>query len=349
MLSNETTLILGAGSSLTFGLPLGADLKNQIADAIDIYMSDFGRNLTRGDYEIVKAFRVIAKAGDGDGSNINRYLSAASEIADALPVCASIDDYIERHAGNSLYEVCAKIGIAHCILNAERKSKLHCDPNRNDPPDLRTLSGSWIDQFLQLTTRGCRADDLPSAFSKLHVINFNYDRCFEYFAFFWLKRVYKLSDNVTQEVLSEINIVHPYGSLGALPCLSNEQTVPFGYSPSATELVQIASRIRTYSESSKDIVRSTAIDKAVQNCRKFVVLGFAFHSQNMDLLTCQPTAKAFARHVYASAVGVPEPRWDVIRGRLRRSFGISDNNLFTHKVSESCEDLFYEFGDNIVN
>lgn len=349
MLRRETTLVLGAGASKIFGLPLGVDLKKNIASSIDLYFDDWGNSLKRGDYEIAEAFRVVAKRSTLGNGSINPYVQASREIAEALPVCGSIDDYIERHAGHDLYAICAKIGIAHCILNSERKSALRANPDRLDPPDITTFSGSWLDRFLQLITQGCRSDSLSEALGKVKVINFNYDRCFEHFVFYWLRRVYRLTDEAAGAAIACLEIVHPYGSIGYLPSYHHNGAIPFGYTPSASELVHIADGIRTYSESTVETERAASINNAVQSCTNFVVLGFAFHQQNMNLLQCTPFNPPSTRRVYASAVEVSEPKWEIVRRRISEALRVPEERLYTYKVNESCEKLFEEYSDVIAS
>jgi hypothetical protein len=156
MLERQTTLVLGAGSSFVFGLPLGVTLKSQIASAINIHFEDFKIEPRRGSREIAAAFRELAKTDDQLKGSLNNYLRAGRDIAEALPVCSSIDDYVERHSGNAIYEQCAKLGIAHCILAGERLSKLRQDPTRAFQPDITEFQNSWLSRFLQLVTRGCQ-------------------------------------------------------------------------------------------------------------------------------------------------------------------------------------------------
>lgn len=350
MLQKNTTIVLGAGSSKIFGLPLGNELKTQIAAAIYLHFDDFGRTLERGSYAIADAFRAWVKLEDPTGNgNINPYIVAGREIAEALPVCSSIDDYIERHSGHKIYERCAKLGIAHCILDAEKGSPLRPDPHKIATPDITKLSGCWLDELLQAATRGCRADDLPLAFSRMKVINFNYDRCFEQFAHLWLKRVYKIDDAAAFEAVRSILVIHPYGSIGSLPGMGDSSSIPFGCEPSTAELVRIAENIVTYSESSHDNELVNSIKETMSNAKNLVFLGYAFHPQNMNLLSVHaPPTRPFARHAYASAVGISDVRWELIKGRIVNSLATTSDLVFAYKESESCEKLVQEFSDHMI-
>ena len=88
---------------------------------------------------------------------------------------------------------CAKLAIAKAILQAERSSLIYADPQgRNDP--FEKASDSWLAFLLRDLTRGLGKDDLSVAFENLTIINFNYDRCVEHFAYHWFQRVYDTSE-----------------------------------------------------------------------------------------------------------------------------------------------------------
>lgn len=347
MLREHVTLILGAGSSVVFGLPLGVELKNQIAESIYLYYDDFGRSLERGSHEIAEAFRLIAQKDDRLRGDTNTLIKAARDIADALPMCGSIDDYIERHSGHHEYELCAKLGIAHCILKSERGSALRADPYKSNSPQLSAFEGCWLSEFLQIVTRRSSAKALKEAFSKITVVNFNYDRCFDQFTYFWLIAVYKLSQQEAADILSSIEIIHPYGSIGNIPYIDRSGVI-FGDDPSGTELISIAKNIRTYSESAGERDRSTAIAEALTKTKKIIFLGFAFHEQNMSLLASNVReAQPSPRHIFACTYGLSSARWEISRNRLSSTLNTPQEMLFEHLDVRSCEAIFEQYSDNI--
>ena len=347
MLREHVTLILGAGSSVVFGLPLGVGLKNQIAESIYLHYDDFGRSLERGSHEIAEAFKLIAQKDDRLRGNTNSLIKAAREIADALPMCGSIDDYIERHTGHQEYEQCAKLGIAHCILKSERNSALRLDPYKGNGVDLSAYQGCWLSEFLQIVTRRSSTETLKEAFSKITVINFNYDRCFDQFTYFWLITVYKLSQQEATDVLSSIEIIHPYGSIGSIAYIDRSGVI-FGDDPSGSELISIAKKIRTYSESAGERDRSTAIAEALTKTKKIIFLGFAFHEQNMSLLASNVKgAQPSPRHIFACTHGLSSARWEISRNRLSSTLSTPQEMLFEHLDARSCEAVFEQYADII--
>jgi hypothetical protein len=180
MLGDDVALVLGAGSSFKFGLPLGSTLKEKIAKVVDIYFDDWGNKQERGSRHIVEALRQHAhKNGHND---INPYIRAGRNIAQALPNCDSIDEYIERHSSDKIGELCAKLGIVQCILEGEKGSKFAKSREGRTVYSIGGLGDSWISSYLRRATHRCAPDNLEEAFTKIKVINFNYDRCFEIFA-----------------------------------------------------------------------------------------------------------------------------------------------------------------------
>src|SRR5215469_9951144 len=123
MFKSKTVFIVGAGASQEAGLPTGAQLKDIIAEKLNItYLNDFAFGTPdAGDEEIAFALSVYARETGGDFSS---YLHEAWKIRDAMPQAISIDNYIDTHSMNHSLVLCGKLGIVRSIIEAERKSKL---------------------------------------------------------------------------------------------------------------------------------------------------------------------------------------------------------------------------------
>ena len=61
MLAGPTVLILGAGSSVDFGLPTGPDLASGVASLLSFKFDDFGR-FNDGDYDFLRT--LLNRFGD---------------------------------------------------------------------------------------------------------------------------------------------------------------------------------------------------------------------------------------------------------------------------------------------
>ena len=116
-------LVLGAGASKEVNLPIGTELKSEIARLLDIRF-EFGSRQKSGDYQVTEALRLVASRAKEEPGQINAYLRMCWRIRDAMPQAISIDNFIDCHADVPKIAVCGKLAIARAILAAEAKSTL---------------------------------------------------------------------------------------------------------------------------------------------------------------------------------------------------------------------------------
>jgi hypothetical protein len=276
----KAVLILGAGASKGFGLPLGNELKDKIATDLRIMFDDFGTRLSSGSHEIVDALRtLVANNKTGIRGDINPHRAVAVRISQAMGPSGSIDEYVERHRNDPKYAECAKLAIAKAILEGERKSSIYLDRQDSNEDDeiLRRNSTSWLSMFLRDITKRLDRDEIVGAFSNLYVINFNYDRCFEHFSYHWIKGMYDFSDDEARQICETIRVYHPYGKLGDLPYQNPRNSIAFGGKIYGERLVAIASNIRTYSETAAHAAELDHARSAIADAHSVVFLGFGFH------------------------------------------------------------------------
>ena len=142
----KTVFVLGAGASKEVGLPVGAELKRNISDSLNIRFEN-GYNQSGGDYEITQALRLLVERGTPPSRDINPYLREAHKIREGMPLAISIDNFIDVHSGNELLETCGKFAIISNILNAEDRSKLQVDRTRGQHPTAgHTLENFAVDR-----------------------------------------------------------------------------------------------------------------------------------------------------------------------------------------------------------
>jgi hypothetical protein len=162
-------LVVGAGASKEVNLPVGSELKEQIAKVLDIQYEHFRKK--SGDDIIDDSFRLLATNRD-----IAPYLGASWRIRDAMPQAISIDNFIDSHRTDEKIAKCGKLAIARCILQAESKSLLKIDRrNIYNKPNFSALEPTWFNAFFQLLTENCLRADLPQRLLKVSIICFNYD------------------------------------------------------------------------------------------------------------------------------------------------------------------------------
>lgn len=346
--SNESTskslvLIIGAGASFEVGLPLGSGLKDRIAQLLD-----FRYNIRResGDALIESAFRELVMKPNQQQGDINPYVHAARHIRDAMPQAMSIDNFIDAHRPNALIEKVGKLAIVRSILEAEGKSALTIDPrNIYNKLKFESVQNTWVNAFFQLLTENCQEGNLPQRFSKIAIICFNYDRCIEHYLLHSLQNYYGITAEAAASALAHLEIYHPYGTVGRLPWMGGNEGIAFGAEPSTISLVQLAQRIRTFSEGSDIAVSDIArIRNVLAAAPRVAFLGFAFHRLNLELLFPpeSQTAPTKVCSVFATGVGISEPDAAVLKEELFSLAGLNPNTVHIARDT-SCAKLFEDY------
>jgi hypothetical protein len=82
---------------------------------------------------------------------------------------------------------------------------------------IEKIKKTWLHRFVQLLHTGVSVDDVGKLFENVSIIKFNYDRCIEHFLLYAIHDIYHLDAGRTEELLSTLKIVHPYGTIGRLP------------------------------------------------------------------------------------------------------------------------------------
>ncbi len=336
-------LVIGAGASFEAKLPLGSGLKKRIADLLDIRY-DLQRE--SGDALIDRAFHILLQQSDRRSEGISPYLYASWRIRDAMPQAISIDNFIDAHRGDPLVEKAGKLAIVRSILEAEAKSSLAIHPSyTNNRLKFEAVQGTWFNSFFQLLTENCQFVNLPQRFARVGVVCFNYDRCIEHYLFNALQNYYGVTAEAAAEVLTHLEIHHPYGTVGRLPWMGGGEKIDFGGEPSANQLVQLAERIRTFTEGA-NIAESdiSGIRAVLASAERIAFLGFAFHRLNLELLFPPQSAGVSPRvcPVFATGVGISDPDAEVIREELFALAGLNPGT--THIARETpCAKLFEDY------
>ena len=286
-------------------------------------------------------FQAVVKS---EGRTLHSLLLASERIRGALPLALSIDSLIDTHAGNEEVELCGKLAIVRAILEAEKKSLPYV--NVQDPDaklNYSALAKTWFSSFFQLLTANCRLEHLRDRFASVALVVFNYDRCIEHFLWHALQTYYGIDASRAQEELQGLRIYHPYGTVGQLalprqPRVDGGSTL-FGEKPGPTQLLQLTSQIRTFTEgTNRETTEIDLIHQNIAEARKLVFLGFAFHQLNMELLTppggCVDSKSV---HIYASGKGISRADCEVIKGDLVRSFSTKKEWRATAMVATEPE------------
>lgn len=346
--SNKSlVLVVGAGASTEADLPDGDALKQRIADILDIRYK-FGIKVS-GDKLLNKALRILASTnGEHHPKNLSALLNSAWLIRDAMPQAQSIDHFIDSHRKDTRIAQCGRLAIARCILKAEASSKMKVDRS-NNKIDFTGLKATWFNEFFQLVSENCTPEDLPERLAKVAVISFNYDRCIEHFLHSSFQNYYGVSPGRATELMSGLDIYHPYGIVGPLPWMGPTFSIDFGATPDPGQLLELSQSLKTFTEGtdekSSDIV---AIRTVLQTAKRVVFLGFAFHQLNLELLYGSPPMQSTSREcpVYATAHGLPDDFRLFVFNELARIGGLASNLIFLRPNLKAGE-LFREYWRNL--
>ena len=311
MLSGATTLIIGAGSSVDFEMPVGAALAADICQRLAFSWEHTGV-FKSGDPLILAALRERFP-----GESYRPFIAAAQKLAAVLPGFASIDDCLYTHGEDERVRLVGKLAIARIIAERENRSWLADVWGLQPDVALAKIQGGWAQGLARILATGLRASDRNLLFNNLTMITFNYDRCAETAFFHCVKKIFHVGDQEAAETMAALRIVRPYGGLGLLPWAGREGE-PFGNQ--APDLFALAERIQVYTDDQGERPDLELMRQTVAQSANVIALGFGFHPLNMRLLRA-PRPNGDYPKSFATAVGEPGPRRIEIAERIQQTFG----------------------------
>ena len=337
MSETKTVFVVGAGASSEVELPVGAGLTERIAKHLEVVAR--GEDpVTRSDTGplVIEALRALAK--DRDELSVNGLRGDCRKISGAMQLAPSIDNYVHSNRGNASLEICSKLGIAAAVLESELRSDLFIKDGWDNELDFGGVNETWYRALLDLITAdGTSVDDLSQRLASMAFIVFNYDRCIEHYLFHAIRKLYSIDETRVAEILTLLEIHHPFGVVGGLPW-QDGGTTPFGATRSGKHLVAIANGVRTISESIGDGNEPKAWSTTLATADTVVFLGFAFHPLNMSLLIPAEPAERLDQ-IIGTAVGISAPNLIEIRNGIGEQFGTTPSL----RDDRTCFELFDEF------
>jgi hypothetical protein len=177
MIDKSTVLVLGAGASCAYGLPLGWELRNRLLE-----MS-------------VESLLTLPSGRQGVPIELIHQFNSAFRLSQWL----SIDAFL---AHRPEFIELGKHAIAAVLLPAERAERvLHSEP-----------SDHWYRYLAhRMDTSWDRLTD-----NKVSFVTFNYDRSLELFLETTFINRYGKAENEVRERLKAFPLIHVYGQLGSL-------------------------------------------------------------------------------------------------------------------------------------
>lgn len=336
MFKRRTLFILGAGASADLNLPTGEKLAERISTMLRLE-----RPLNKFNADVAEAMTL-------DRPSRPHIFEAAKFIAENIYMSQSIDSFIDSHREDADVERCGKLAIVSSILQAEADTCLYSD-NRIVPWKAAELSGlatTWYRQFFHILTSGVALNEVRNIMSQLSFIIFNYDRCFETFLIESLCRFYRITIDQAVEIVSSADIVHPYGSIGPLWSEDGSKVVRFGENRGGAALLRSCTEnIRTFTEQLEDKTEMQHIHGVIEAAERYVFLGFAFHEQNMTLLTKTPRSMSLqsGKSAWATASGLSPAACTVVSGDIQRMVNAHQLRALELRSELKCREFMNEY------
>jgi hypothetical protein len=231
MFNKPTVLVIGAGASAEFGMPLGSALVTGVATSVTFEPGG----------EPNKVF--LAQMHDCLGEErANQLLQLGKHLAAIASQFVSMDEALHFLSAEPDVVELGKLAIAHQIMSAERASTLYRAIEANDPA-MGDMNNTWASRLLRLALSASRRHELSKLFANLTVIDFNYDRVLPQYLYWGLRWNLQIPRDVAAECVRNLKVIHPYGSLGRLEWQSATDFLPFGADHG--NLAEIAKRIGT--------------------------------------------------------------------------------------------------------
>lgn len=364
---DRTTIVVGAGASYDFGFPTGDGLISTIAE----FAGAIAQDRTHGYVETVPNHfqEVVRRTGlslfGADGTESNKAQHSAARIQRGLWLAASIDNYLNEQQDPNI-EKLGKFLISASILYHERvafepKKRADLPTNRNllnyafssSRVGFSGLRGTWLVPFFRALRGQGDSKKFEERLKKLTLIIFNYDRAVEFFLINAIRTYENVDLEEAKRLLGLIEIIHPYGTIGDLPELSDEgKGISYGENDDNEfrRYFKAETTIRTFGEANagKQMKEAQAAIKASKNV---VFLGFGFLRQNMEYLgasTDLTVAPNKFRRVFATTYGLSEYRQNLVRNVLNQfaksdpRFSPRDNQIVM--VEGTGKDIIDEYG-----
>ena len=183
MITEPTTLILGAGASWPYGFPTGQQLRDIIVE-----------NTLKEHWQNQFDYYNIEKSEIQQFGNVFERSSL------------SIDAFLERRQE---FLTIGKLSIALALIAKENQSELHKSDN-----------GKWYNYLLNKISEK-KIIDIKN--NKLFIVTFNYDRSLDWFLVDSLMHSFDVYENDSMNSLGSIMPMHMYGKLGNLPRQGNSE------------------------------------------------------------------------------------------------------------------------------
>jgi len=171
-----------------------------------------------------------------------------------------------------------------------------------------SLPGSYSDDwYAYLFQKIDNLDDPLRLFENLNIITFNYDCSFEWEAYQHVLGLHG-KEELASEVLSKLNIIHVYGSVGGVLELHSLKARTYGQYPNRENFERIRADIITALEDRKSVTTS-AFAEYYEDAKQVFFLGFGYDKYNIDRILMDQFHEA---PIYGTTVGLERAEIDHI-------------------------------------
>lgn len=330
MFKKPVVFVIGAGASHELGLPLGAGLRDTIAEMVDFRFH--GRQLEKGDADLLAILRRRYDTDKTDITRLEKHLVAGTDLFATMSRFPSVDEALHYWSERKEAVELGKLAIAQQLLQAERRSKIF-DPKDRLRANVNAAGGTWLVPFVEMAMSGLRQEEAKEAFRQVTFVNFNYDRVAEHYLYWSLQLHFKVTADVAIEAVKGLKTIRPYGSLGALEW-QDKNGIPYGTEPRDVEVFDLANGIRTYTEQTEGSKIREQISYALETAELVVFLGFGFHQQNASLLyPIEGHGRRRIQRVLATAIKIDAHNHEPIIQNIAHAMGLHQRALLLQVTS----------------
>jgi len=303
IIERNSVLIIGAGVSKPFGIPLGGEMMDKIQEGLAADQRAIRGNGTESPPRdlrgyVVNSFSSLrgfwsapywgsvlsrnasSETREVDREGLNRDIRMLMELENLLSnqTSETIDDFIvENPSYSDILKSCIGVEIAKSTYRYNSDRRI-VEPLPLDQRNLSSSNGektrNWIHLLINLVRQGLRVGAMVDG-RKVRIVSFNYDGILEGV----LEEQFQNTEKKYAHYSNFIDIVHPHGVCGEL----NRKQID-----SARELYDWSQQISVVNEALEDYgdivqARNTASDWVADSAFIYAV-GFAFAGPNCNML-----------------------------------------------------------------
>lgn len=258
MINKKTVFVLGAGASMPYGFPSGAELREMLCVPAT---QDFSKRT-------VDWITPLTRIGISEKDS-TRF--AESFLKSGV---TSIDSFLSRRS-NEFGEI-GKTAIAAILCAFEDPSVLHKTDNRDD----------WYGYLWNALINGVhKCDELGG--NQVKFVSFNYDRSLEHFLLQSCMETFGVGHQEAVEALEPLKIIHVYGQLGRLDQNHSSEARAYKISTRPMELSLASTGIKIIPEARDDAPEFIAAREFFSFAEQICFLGFGFDSLNVSRLNLE--------------------------------------------------------------